>query len=511
MLCCSLLTTYFSYHFFFLQCTTGLVKGPIAVLDPSVGPFLARLKIYETLHNKYDVRPVLVHHGVSILLLDYLVITALLLVTDVRDWTVLTNVNITSQDLQNTEHTTPPKSAPGKMSTSDPQWRKIMYGEPLFPKQTRSSYSASGSSENISPISPTPLTRPYGQPYNSTPGPLDVSAEEDDQLLYFSATRTRPTSPSAESVFDPRSAGSAPSHNYLDPSFYNGKDVPPVPPIPAQFRNRMASGSTSRASGSGSGSTGSGSGSRSSHIFSFSSRPSSSHSTTSSYWQREVRELPVPPPIPPLIPRPRSTPPRPMTSPTTGEEVAMAETSQPSSGSLPPPIIHRATSDHSSISTVVPTPRRPSRQLPRLPIPPPVPENSNKDIVNPHADAGHTPSRSRSFSLHQQDKWHPRRTLPSPPTGSSRQQQQEHVEVTDQGPCHRIFKEAEDDMTWVHALTSPREHVPLPMPLAGGGTRFDVPPPAYNSINFSATMSIPLPPTPPPPVSTSGEAHACLF
>ncbi|KAF7361615.1 hypothetical protein MVEN_00504700 [Mycena venus] len=157
-------------------CTTSSVKGPIATFHPAVEGVPPRIKVYETLHDKYDSRPILVHNGVSVLLIDHLIITAMLLVTDVQDWMlvqkyegddvappVLPPLASTSTDLFDT----PPQSAPA----SNSQWRKILYGEPIFPKRYPNSRS----------VSTTDLSRAAPRIPSSPVTSLWDSEDEDDE------------------------------------------------------------------------------------------------------------------------------------------------------------------------------------------------------------------------------------------------------------------------------------------------------------------------------------------
>ena len=70
-----------NYH-----CTTKALKTPIAVVETSLASHPPRIAVLETLHDKYDASALSMHSGVSLLLLDHLVATALLLVTDPFDW-----------------------------------------------------------------------------------------------------------------------------------------------------------------------------------------------------------------------------------------------------------------------------------------------------------------------------------------------------------------------------------------------------------------------------------------
>lgn len=443
---------------FLFKCTTSAVKGPIAILDPAIENLPPRMCVFETLHDKYDARPMLVHHGVSLLLLDYLLVTALFLVTDVQDWMLVKKFEGQVIDV-------PPSQGEDvsslRSAASSLQLRKIMLGEPLYPKQSSLS---SMSSLDVTPPTPTSSEQMakivYGDPLYPTlslrSSSSDISSSESDKepdSVFFSSSPTGLPSPSGESIYPPSTASTPPSHTYFDPSFYNDHDIPPVPRIPAQYDTPGA--------GPSRGST---------------SRPSSSHSTTSS--MRQLRELPMPP-IPALVPRPRSTPPRSMTSPgTSGERAAISpgHHSLPTPQRLPEP------------STSRPTGR--PRQLPRLP------SSSQSDGYNPHSQTTIL-GRARSQSVRsskRSSQWP--RTLPAPPIGSSTSGN----DTQNHSPSRRALKEAEDDLSsWVHSLTHPREfpHVPLPQ------ATFDVPPPAYNSINFQTAVDLPVTPSLPPPIPQS--------
>lgn len=166
------------------------MKGPIATLDLAVESVPPRLKVFETLHDKHDTRPMLVHAGVSVLLLDYLLVTALLLVTDVQEWMLVEKYE--GQDSIFPSPATAygsdngsPRSPVGT-STSASQWRKIVYGEPLFPK--RAPNPMQSTSELVpNPTSPEQMAKIiYGEPIYPTlrtPSPAlsGTDSDEDDE------------------------------------------------------------------------------------------------------------------------------------------------------------------------------------------------------------------------------------------------------------------------------------------------------------------------------------------
>ncbi|KAJ6498992.1 hypothetical protein C8R45DRAFT_99960 [Mycena sanguinolenta] len=368
-------------------CTTSSVKGPIATFHPAVEGVPPRIKVYETLHDKHDSRPILVQNGVSVVLIDHLIITAMLLVTDVQDWMlvqkyegeestvpILPPLASTSTDLFDT----PPQSAPASAS----QWRKILYGEPIFPKRYPNSRSAS-TTDLTAPV-PTSSKQMakilYGEPiYPSLSSPVTSNWESDDDdevdvedeegeyraqrdSANSSANSSLPSpampatprveSPISESIFYP--SARPPSHGYVDPSYY-GEDVPPVPQIPAQYASSVSS--TSRGA----------------------TPPDSAR-------LRVRRELPLPPPTPVTESSPsrhthrsQSTPPREVPTDPFGRR-------RPSE-----PLFLAASSSSASAS-----PSTPSVPSPR-PAPPPL-----------------TPIRTLTRS--QSMKLRPQRQLPTPPT-----------------------------------------------------------------------------------------------
>ncbi|KAG5352991.1 hypothetical protein C0989_011501 [Termitomyces sp. Mn162] len=422
-------------------CTTAAVKGPIAILDLNFST--PQFRIFETLHEKNDARPMLVHHGVSILLLDYLLITALFLVTNSQQWVQCQVADISTPspgDATNLPGLANPKAAPGNFSTSNQQWRKIMYGEPIYPNRS-SSDSPHSSQSSLEALTPAAISTEqmaqveyedhiYQMQRSSSPTPSTSESEGVSEHVYFSPLTTRSPSPASESIFSPVSRSAAPSHTYLDPSYYtDDEDVPPVPLIPAHLNSN----------------------SQANHSPQF--WPSSSHPTGGSI-PRRLPDIPALHPVPPLIPRPRSTPPRSRISP------SVHFPSEAASG---------------------PSVSRPPRQLPQ---PPQTSTSHSNDTMPPSGRVRtRTRSASQSHAMHEREKWQPhaayhQRTLPTPPTSSSqgdvRQTLPRLQPLVSEDGQFIINKEVDDDLEhWVREAER------------------DMPPPAYNSINFSPIMSDP--------------------
>ncbi|KAL0956623.1 hypothetical protein HGRIS_002758 [Hohenbuehelia grisea] len=231
-------------------CTCPSVKGPIAIFEPKVDSVPARLKVYETLHDKNDgARQEHAHNGVHTLLLDYLLVTALLLVTDIQEWMVVKKFRASAESFSALDDSTagpsrpasPSRDAPNSISAS--RWRKILDREPLFPKLNLRKRDPSPSSRSdFTPFTPpTPTSLEQNRmakivdrtplfPTLRTPSPVSSISSFD---MDGDAEPSRAPSPSTVSMFSTTASTSAPSHNYLDPSFY----APPVPPIPAKYAN----------------------------------------------------------------------------------------------------------------------------------------------------------------------------------------------------------------------------------------------------------------------------------
>ncbi|KAJ7647024.1 hypothetical protein FB45DRAFT_1051591 [Roridomyces roridus] len=227
-------------------CTTSTVKGPIATFHPAVEGIPPRIKVFETLHSKYNAQPVLTHNGVSFVLMDYLIVTAMLLVTDVQDWMLVKKYQGEDDERSPRRFASSSTSAssvfdrdgPSSAPASASQWRKILYGEPIFPKRYPNSRAAS--TTDLSTPTPTSMKQMakiiYGDPiYPSLASPaasLWESEDDDDgdgdqetwheQREPYDTSYSVSTSPLAR-VY------SSDSVSVLEPS------IPPVPPIPTQY------------------------------------------------------------------------------------------------------------------------------------------------------------------------------------------------------------------------------------------------------------------------------------
>ncbi|KAL1723854.1 hypothetical protein EV715DRAFT_245418 [Schizophyllum commune] len=454
-------------------CTTASVKGPIAIFEPATATTAPKLVVYETLRDKYDSRSRNEHGGVSILLLDYLIATALLLVTDVQDWMVVRKYEGPTLDVAPPEGLDGETEMPHSHATSNRQWRKIIFGEPLYRKRSLSADSLSSSTPSdtvpTSPVLDDPVDiPPDGNPLNSpTVEQADESQADTTQPptpeVEASPVQTRPSSlvldfdlpaaatarpspqappsPSAESICYPLANASAPAHMYLDPAFYGENDTPSV---------------TSMSSDQGSPT----SITRLERSISVPGRRAGGGLA--------IRELPTPPrePAPPLDPSVWTPSP---ISPSTDTSDLMTFVRGPSSASSIRPSTAPGLADVPPLS---PLPRTTGasniRRLPQVPAPGPA--EPLPDILHlrhrTQLDDNVVPvPREKRSSAPLQI-----RTLPLPPTPTATSAAVPHM------PGPDPYKD--EDAEWMRALTmnarpsAPRVRTSL----------YDAPPPAYSTL-----------------------------
>ncbi|EIW83232.1 hypothetical protein CONPUDRAFT_152264 [Coniophora puteana RWD-64-598 SS2] len=213
------------------QCTAGHSKSSIASLEQSDEDSTYRLKVYENLPGRNESIPQLEHAGVSLSLLDHLFITALLLVTEPDDWLTIAH-HPSSTDLSSSEGMTAPRPTSVKSPATARQWRKIMYGEPLFPSikspgvAPSTSASSRGDEPDVLDLSEPKLSTSvqqwrkivYGEPLFPSLQPQNP-CKLDIPLRPNTAWDT--SSISSESVHCPPTPSSAPSTGFFDTSIFD--------------------------------------------------------------------------------------------------------------------------------------------------------------------------------------------------------------------------------------------------------------------------------------------------
>lgn len=408
-----------------------------------------RIRVFESLLIQ-DTRPQLDRGGVSLSLLDYLLISALLLVTDAEEWVTLARPGSADGQAQ---------SAPASVR----QWRKIVYGEPLFPSlRTPANKSAKKSQElddNLRPSSPA--NRPvsmrqmrkivFGEPLfpsrtQTDPGVLAFASRSSisiDDLVTGSSESESMNCPST-----PVST-SAPTLGHLDPAFYKA-----LPEVPLQLRPRSRSPPLIRIS-----------------------TDTPVLPTSSTFAHRDLPKLPISSSSPSIanhnqlpLQRSRSTP-----------YFQYSETSKRSSSS-------QSTYAYVDAPIFMSGGSR-KRRLPRLPP-------TADTTITPYLTKSTIPIPSRNEKTRPRS--HTQRSLPDPPNaGSSSESAQEQYMQQSMDKQANVS----EDEAWVRSLTPEQQRDLHRTVTASHTTPFDAPPPAYNAIDFSYPPhdSFESPPPPPSP------------
>jgi len=170
--------------------------------------------------------PQLDHAGISLSLLDHLFVTALLLVTEPDDWMTLAR-NPTSLDDRQADSMSFGTASATRASTR--QWRKIMYGEPMYPSLKTPVFEKGsvkgGEDADVLDISEPPQLSTsvrqwrkivYGEPLYPSLRPQ--SADHFD----LPPRPSTATSFSSDSAYSPPTPSSAPSTGFYDgPSLFD--------------------------------------------------------------------------------------------------------------------------------------------------------------------------------------------------------------------------------------------------------------------------------------------------
>lgn len=210
------------------QCTTSSNKRVIASLDTLQDDENPRLKVFENLGPAHQSLPQVEHAGISLSLLDNLFVTALLLVTEPDDWMTLRH-NPNSLSTPATDSISLPKSTSAPASAR--QWRKIMYGEPLYPSlKTPAVDTRCNEDADVLDISSTapPATSVnqwrkivYGEPLYPSLRPHSADGLD---LPPRPGTAWDSASISSESVCCPATPCSAPSTGFYTSTFFDDSE-----------------------------------------------------------------------------------------------------------------------------------------------------------------------------------------------------------------------------------------------------------------------------------------------
>ncbi|KAI0292690.1 hypothetical protein B0F90DRAFT_1671046 [Multifurca ochricompacta] len=261
-------------------CTTETVKGPVAILEPAVQRAPAQLKILDPLFRLGTSRPQRMHNGLPLSLLDFLLVTAMLLVTPTDEWMNVTRASPSESfpDLSNPSNgslmgpqSTDTRPSSSSLSSETPdmealldtseatpaieRWRSSIPARVMEDNQSRyaesidgrASSTASRATSRLSFHGDTPSsnqhsTYPSGQAvYSSHSGSSLSIASHAFSSSQHPNRRTRelpmPPLPSSHGYSYSRGPGSASSHishmSYAPHGRISQDEPPPLPPLPS--------------------------------------------------------------------------------------------------------------------------------------------------------------------------------------------------------------------------------------------------------------------------------------
>lgn len=498
-------------------------------MDVAVSSVPPRIRVFESLLVQ-DTRPQLDRGGVSLNLLDHLLLTALLLVTEPEEWVTYARPNIT---------VSPPEPSIQPQQPSVRRWRKYINADPPFPSLRSPRHRSAEDSDPDDDLRPSsPAQRPasmrqlrkivFGEPMFPSlarPGPDPV-----DDLEFATRCSTPDEYDEEFDDFDADDAGSfstddanddpitpasttAPAHGFLDPSFYDS-NAPPVPEVPAEYQSSHSASSDPS-------------------IRQLPPPPPTPSNTTSSTLTSSYslrRELPRPPTLSPSSPLPAEAGPSWLHRSQSTPFLYGAGSPAPSQLRPPrrPPSSPETYPDAFSDLVRSPTTTtRPRRQLPQpptiltasasmcnnvRPLRPTVVIRSRSEKQRP-ATAQPAGIAQRSLPEPQLASAQPQRSLPDTPQAIS-----SGVSAQEQLIQQTMAKEANELADWVGSLVPATSqpsgsHPARPAQDERVAHRavFDAPPPAYNAIDFShpphASAPSSTPTTPNPPAQSPAHEH----
>src|SRR6267142_852728 len=236
------------------QCTTETVRGPIAILEPGIQRAPPQVKILDPLFRVDTSRPQRMHNGLALSLLDFLLVTAMILMTPNDEWMNVTRRNA-SDSVTDSGHpgsSSDPRAPLLHNSEAAPEierWRSsIIPAQVVEGSQSRRGESSDDSSSRAtsrlsfrSDIQSVAQhsTYPSGQVLFSTPSSSSHSLPSQalPSQLVRRGTRELPVPPMPPSFgHNPLSASSIASHlSHLPHGQHSQKEPPPMPPLPTTF------------------------------------------------------------------------------------------------------------------------------------------------------------------------------------------------------------------------------------------------------------------------------------
>ncbi|KAI0044794.1 hypothetical protein FA95DRAFT_217044 [Auriscalpium vulgare] len=264
-----------------IQCTTETVKGPVAILEPATLTTTPHLHIHDPLFRQDHSKPQRSHSGLPLSLLDFLLVTALLMLTPGDEWTNITREEQPEPFPEIPDADTPldsgeassfslppsPKHRPSasslRSSTSDetgsPQsdvpvapsierWRVAVAPLPPVedgPDGRRRRGPGSTSSTRRGPGSTSSTSRDLAPSRATSRGSIETDAASipasPSTTTHYAASQY---SQSHRTPFSMRSASSLSISSHHQPHYagsINSRELPPlpVPPAPSRMSNEL--------------------------------------------------------------------------------------------------------------------------------------------------------------------------------------------------------------------------------------------------------------------------------
>ncbi|KAI0775821.1 hypothetical protein BD413DRAFT_602983 [Trametes elegans] len=191
-------------------CVTNAVKGPVAVLDAATLSAPPRLKVYHPLIERDVARSQDNYKGIPTIFLDFLVVTSLLLVTDVQEWLDR------------------PREAriPGSSSYTVQRWLALIHNTPAPPEPDHPTVDLSLTVPSTPPHSATfPSPGGFWETQSGVTSLSGSGSNGSGSGASYLGEPFTPTTPATSGT----SATSANSSTFFSRST---EDAPPVPPVP---------------------------------------------------------------------------------------------------------------------------------------------------------------------------------------------------------------------------------------------------------------------------------------
>ncbi|TFK53532.1 hypothetical protein OE88DRAFT_1255434 [Heliocybe sulcata] len=170
------------------HCVTNALKTPVAILEPSTLTTPTRIKVFETLFKRGD-GPKIDYRAIPIVLIDHLIVTAFLLLTDIEEWE---KTGKAEEWAENREGRSPSPSTAGPSSAASAEsirkWEALVRGSFIPPPRSnrdRPSSSRSSATRSLtnraSTIFDSGMSQSSGSDVYNPASPARGNSDQDDR------------------------------------------------------------------------------------------------------------------------------------------------------------------------------------------------------------------------------------------------------------------------------------------------------------------------------------------